>query len=179
VRRSVVGLLWMAGASAIMTGSVLVAGLLIPPSAPPIELSKHLSGLATNTTGNCLVAPVTMRSAFGDVGQAILCYDGSNLRATLRVSGLTPGEMYSGWLAVGQRQAPCPEDSCISSAPLGTSAVGLMEQLGGSVVPSSGTLELQRELRDVRLLNGAEVVLTLLHSASPAGRHAQAIFNVP
>jgi hypothetical protein len=179
VHRVAIELPIMAMASAIMTSMVLIVGTTIEPPAQPIVLPSRSVDSPTGDVGRCLIAPVTAPLASGIVGQGTLCESGRDLRVTLRVTDLTPGEVYTAWLSYAPQPAPCRDSPCGSIDLPSESPAGLMERIDGGVVPPSHTLELHRELRDTRFISGAQISLLLLRPRGRVGPHAQAVFIIP
>jgi hypothetical protein len=165
--------------SAIMAGMVLVLGAAVPASPLPAKPSGQAAAVPFVDVGTCVEAPTIPFAAPGTSGRASLCDDGQDLRVTLRVSGLMPGEEYTAWLDYGSIPTVCHEAACRLIDTPGDDPAASMQRIGDTSAPPSGVLEFERELADVRLLHGARVTLQLLGERGRAGPYAQAIFIVP
>jgi hypothetical protein len=97
----------------------------------------------------------------------------------MRINGLTPGEEYTAWFGVGALPAVCRDGSCRPGDMQEDDHTVSMQRIGNASVQSSGVLELERELTDVRLVHGAHIALQILGERGRAGPYAQAIFIVP
>lgn len=165
--------------SAIMAGMVLILGAIVPASPLP-ELPFDRAAVAPFIDlGTCLEAPTIPFAAPGTSGRATLCDDGQDLRVTLQVSGLAPGEEYTAWFGYGTVPRGCHEASCRLIDTQGDDPTASMHRIGDASAQPSGVLELERELADVHLLHGAQVTLQLLGDGGRAGPYVQSTFSVP
>ena len=75
---------------------------------PPAGTAPQMAPLAGEHgiigPDDCLEAAVTALRGPGIAGRGRLCASGSGVRATLQVSGLTPGQTYSAWLGYAPRE---------------------------------------------------------------------------
>jgi hypothetical protein len=165
--------------SAIMAGMVLVIGVIVPAAPLPVIPFGRAAAAPFVDVGTCFEASMIPFAAPGMSGRAILCDDGQDLRVTLQVSGLTPGEEYTAWFGYDMIPPVCREASCRLIDTQGDDPTAAMQRLGDASVQPSGVLELERELADVRLLHGARIGLQVLGERGRAGPYAQAIFTVP
>jgi hypothetical protein len=165
--------------SVIMAGMVLVLGAVVPESPLPVIPFGQAAVGPFVDVGTCLEAPTIPFAAPGTSGRATLCDDGQDLRVTLQVSGLTPGEEYTAWFGYGTIPPVCREASCRLIDTQGDDPTAAMQRIGDASVQPSGVLEFERELADVRLLHGAKIGLQVLGERGRAGPYAQAIFIVP
>ena len=172
-------LLSFAVPSAIMASMILVLGAAVPASPLPAKPSGQAAVVPFVDVGTCLEAPTIPFGAPGTSGRATLCDDGQDLRVTLRVSGLTPGEEYTAWLDYGTIVRVCPEASCRLIGTQGDDPTASTQRIGDASVQPAGVLELERELADVRLMHGAQVTLQVLGERGRAGPYVQSIFIVP
>jgi hypothetical protein len=149
-------------ASAIMLAVVLLAGTAIAQPAPrPADWS-------VGEEGACHALPVTALAASTVEGQGRLCFDdGGIVRPALQVSGLTPGDTYTAWLAYFDRPATCAQTPCGLVDLRGDDPAGVLGRVGGGVPNHTRTLELRAEVHDLILAPGAQVSLLLL-SHGPA-----------
>lgn len=169
----------MAFAAAMMASLVLVAGSGIEVPTQPIVLVSRTVEAATDRHGICLEAPVTGPSIQGSTGNGRLCLDGTDVRSTLTVTSLPPGEVYSAVLSFTPPAEPCEETPCGDTDLAGGTPPGLTHLMGGGVVPPSRSLDFQYDLRQVSLLSGGRVTLLLLKPDGRAGPYAQAVFAIP
>ena len=164
--------------SAIMAGMVLVLGAAVPASPLPAKPSGQAAVVPFVDVGTCVEAPTIPFAAPGTSGWATLCDDGQDLRVTLRVSGLMPGEEFTAWLDYGTIRV-CPEASCRLIGTQGDDPTASTQRIGDASVQPAGVLEVERALANVRLVHGAQVTLQVLGERGRAGPYAQVIFIVP
>jgi len=166
--------------SAVMAGLVLLLGAaLSAPTVPATPASQP--ALVTLVDANtCVEAPTAAFGAPGLGGRATLCDDGRGIRTTVEIIGLPPGEEYTAWwLDLGALPTVCGESSCRPVATPVDDPAASMQRVGTASVQPSGVLELNGDLRDVRLLHGSQIVVLILGEQGRSGPYAQARFVVP
>jgi hypothetical protein len=159
---------------ALLLGSIL-SSLTAPDgtSAPPIQP-------VLVDAGTCVEAPTLPFGAPGLAGRATLCDDGQGVRATVEIIGLPPGAEYTAWwLDFGALPAVCRETSCRQVSTPGDDPTASMQRVATASVQPSGVLELNGDLRDVRLSHGSQIRVQILGERGRGGPYAQAIFIVP
>ena len=166
-------------AAAMIASFVLIAGIAIEPAAAPIMVPGLPVEPLFDGWGNCLIAPVTALPASDVVGHARFCQVGDDVHATLRVGGLVPGAVYTGWLSYTTHPVLCTHSYCEPPTVLPDATDGLMQQFDEGVAASSRTLELDATLPDLSPVSGAQVSLLLQHSNGGVESHAEAIFSIP
>jgi hypothetical protein len=169
----------MAVAAILMASMVLAGGSAIPPPAEPLLLPSRPVASDISDTTRCLEAPVTTPSAAGAVGRATLCQTGRDLHTTLRADGLALGVVYTAWLGYTVQPPPCQGSPCGPFGLPGEQPTEFTQQIGGGVVPASGTLEVDAQIREFRPMSGGQVSLLLLLPTGEASPLAQATFLVP
>jgi hypothetical protein len=147
-------------ASTIMLAGVLLAGSAVAQPAPRAATWPIDDGSA------CRELPVTALAASTVEGQARLCLDDGAVRAGLQVSGLSPGQAYTAWLAYFDRPADCGQAPCGLVDLLGENPPGVLGRVGGGVPNYTRAMELHAELHDLMLTPGAQVSLLLLNHGS-------------
>jgi hypothetical protein len=187
VRFSVFEVCVTAGAAAVMAGVVLVGGAALPPPmpiAPPVLAVRQIEAPA-GEPGTCFEAPATAPSTSVTVGAGTVCVDEDELRVTLEVTGLTPGEEYAGSLRYTLRPAPCrdaqtaPELPCLTIDAPGVLPSTMVRHIDDGIAPATGVLRMRKNLNDVRFRRGGEVTLELLKLREDAAPQAEAVFILP
>ena len=179
MRRSTITLLLLATPAAVIAGMVLVLGSTIPALPLPVVPSSRTAGAPFVSGGTCLEAPATAFAAPGASGRAIICDDGQGVRITFLASGLPPGERYTAWLGYSVLPTACREVACRQIDAQIDDPGGSMQQIGDASTLANGVLEFERELPDLRLVHGAQIVVQLLGERGRAGPYVQASLAVP
>jgi hypothetical protein len=121
-------LLATTAASVIMLALVLLAGTAIAQPTP------RPAPWADDAEDGCHDLPVTALAASAVEGHGRLCPDdGGVIRPMLQVSGLTPGDAYTGWIAYFDRPATCAQAPCGLVDLRGDDPAGVLGRIGGGV----------------------------------------------
>ena len=145
-------------ASASMLVLVLLAGTAIAQPAPRPSATPDVE------EGACHDLPVTALAASTVEGQGRLCFeDGGIVRPVLQVSGLTPGDAYTAWIAYFDRPETCAQTPCGLVDLRGDDPAGVLGRIGGGVPTHTRTLMLRSELHDLVITPGAQLSLILLN----------------
>ncbi|HZO25027.1 MAG TPA: hypothetical protein VFH48_03430 [Chloroflexota bacterium] len=179
MRHTTVKLLVLIVPSAIVAGMVMILGATMPASPlSGIPFGRPAEAPFVDA-GTCLEAAAIPFAAPGASGRAMLCDDGQGIRITFLASGLPPGERYTAWLGYTVHPTACRDAACRQLDAQSDDPGGSMQQIGQASVPPSGILEVEREMPDLRLVRGAQVVVQLLGERGRAGPYVQASFAVP
>jgi hypothetical protein len=166
-------------AAVVMASLVLVAGTAIAPANEEMLSPGAPLEPLFDAWGNCLIGSVTAAPASSVLGQARLCQVGDDLHAILRVGGLVPGGVYTGWLSYTTHPVLCTPSYCEPPAMLPDTPYELMRQIDEGIAASSRTLELGATLPDFSPVSGSRVALLLRHPNGGAGSYAEAVFSIP
>ena len=165
----------------VMAGVVLVGGATLPspvPIGPPVLAAREIKA-PFGETGTCFEAPAIAPSTSVTVGAGTLCVDGHELRVTLQVTGLTPGDEYTGSLRYTPPPEPCRDAPCRPIDGSGDRPTTLVKHIDAGIAPSTGVPRVQKDLGDVRFRGGGEVTLELLKLREDADPQAEAVFILP
>ena len=154
-----------------MRSKTFLFGLLLAACA----LWTTPAARADDDCDNPLSTPAHAIGTTGITGSGNLCIDEDDIRASMRVHGLTPGNAYTVWFVVFDNPADCGNypggtpGSCTSSDAVLPSnnpeaAFGRMDAL---VAGESGNARLTGHFRDLRLSHGA-IVWFLMFGHGPA-----------
>ena len=179
MRHTTVKLLMLIAPSAIIAGMILVLGTTMPALPVPGLPFGPAAGVLFVEPGTCLEAAAVAFAAPGASGRATLCDDGRDARITIQASGLPPDEEYTAWLGYSVLPLACQAAACRPISSESDDPVGSMQQIGQASALPSGIVEVEREVPDLRLMRGAQVVVRLLGERGRAGPYVQASFAVP
>jgi hypothetical protein len=171
-------LLVFVSASIVIAAMALMLGHALPPAWTP-QAAPAAGGHGINGADDCLEAAVTALRSPGIAGGGWLCASGSGVRATLQLSGLTPGQTYSAWLGFAPQELTDPPTRSRTTEWSGGDPDGALRPLGRGIAPRAGELEFRGDFPDVRLTSQARVTILLLQPGGQAGPHARAMFTVP
>lgn len=144
-------------ASAVMLGGVLLASSAIS------EPATRLADGPDEASGQCQERAVTELAASTVEGWSRLCVDGTAVQTSVHVSGLTPGHVYTAWLAYFERPALCAQSPCGMVDLRGENPPGVLGRIGGGIPGATGVLDRRAELQSLVLTPGAQVSILLLH----------------
>jgi hypothetical protein len=147
--------------AALCAGNVVLAGPSAQTDARPV-----------GAVLGCLDAPATPLAASKVTGGGGICLDDGGVHPTLRVGGLWPGDVYTGWLAYFDQPSTCTQSPCGLVDLRGDDPPGVLARIGGGVAREDGELELRTDLPDLRLTTGSQVTLLLFnHGPAVDGDH--------
>lgn len=166
--------------STSMAGIALMLSVALSSPTPPDGVSAQPIQAAFVDAGACVEAPTLPFGAPGLAGRATLCDDGQHVRTAVDIIGLPPGAEYTAsWLDSGALPTACRETLCRLFGTPGDDPVASMQRITTASVQPSGVLELNGEIRDVRLVRGSQIRVQILGELGRAGPYAQANFIIP
>jgi len=142
------------------------AGIVVALFAVNLALAQpsyQAASRPSSAGAGCVDAPAAALSASNVSGGGGVCLDDGGVHPALRVSGLSPGEVYTAWLGYFDRPSACAQSPCGVVDLRGDAPPGVLVRIGGGVAREDGELELRSDLADLRLAAGAQVTLLLLN----------------
>jgi hypothetical protein len=147
----------------VVGANLVVGAMMLAANAALAQQSPSAGEGQDRAVSGCVDAPAVALSASNVHGGGGLCIDDLAVHPTLRVGGLTSGDVYTAWLGYFDRPSTCVQAPCGIVDLHGDDPPGVLVRIGGGVSRSDGELELRTDLPDLRLAAGAQVTLLLLH----------------
>ena len=163
-------------ASALFAMAVLLAGLQLRPTPPP------LPSFATEQAG-CLKTRLVEIDRSGVEGRARLCIVDEGVRPAIDAEGLAPGTIYTALFVYFDRPARCRSPRCAIDDLLGDDPVGVVGRMDAIEAGGTRKATFSGDFRDLSLTSESQVTLLLIErgttSAADRQQRARRLLTLP
>jgi hypothetical protein len=132
-----------------------------------VTLVVSTTALAASVTAadgaTCMTSGVKQMAQEPITGDAFLCADPAGIRSNIRLTHLTPDDVYTLWFAYLDKRDACAAAMCARPDFFGDNPVGVFGHMDSVIADTTGNATLGGSLPGMQLSQGSEVWLLLFN----------------